>query len=172
MAQQIEALANFVATTRLDDIPAPVRAHAKLVWLDTLGVILAGHERPEVAALRRRLAPAAGGGATYDDNDPTADNHRNIYYYYLEALQHLTPKIYGVTRFSQIRADGGYPIVGDTPTFGLPTSDLWRLSLGLGYHFNDHLIWKVEYMFEQRRLSTGGARDHENMIAAEAAFKF
>src|SRR5665213_2892140 len=64
MAQQIEALANFVATTRLDDIPAPVRAHAKLVWLDTLGVILAGHERPEVAALRRRLAPAAGGGAT------------------------------------------------------------------------------------------------------------
>jgi|SRR5665213_908570 len=117
-------------------------------------------------------AKAAGGGATYDDNDPTADNHRNIYYYYLEALQHLTPKIYGVTRFSQIRADGGYPIVGDTPTFGLPTSDLWRLSLGLGYHFNDHLIWKVEYMFEQGRLSTGGARDHENMIATEAAFKF
>src|SRR5665213_2026816 len=64
MAQHIEALANFVATTRLDDIPAPVRARAKLVWLDTLGVILAGHERPEVAALRRRLAPAAGGGAT------------------------------------------------------------------------------------------------------------
>ena len=41
--------------TRCEDIPEPVRRHAKLVLLDTLGVILAGGERPEVAALRERL---------------------------------------------------------------------------------------------------------------------
>jgi 2-methylcitrate dehydratase PrpD len=63
MAQQIEQLARFVAQTRLEDIPAPVRRHAKIVFLDTLGVILAGGARPEVAALRERLAPSAGTGA-------------------------------------------------------------------------------------------------------------
>jgi hypothetical protein len=31
---------------------------------------------------------------------------------------------------------------------------------------------KLEYMFEEGRLSTGGARNHANMISAEAAFKF
>jgi len=69
----------------------------------------------------------------YDDNNSVSDDHRDIYYYYIEALQHLTPKLYGVTRLSQIRAPGGYLIEGDTATLGLPTSDLWRLSLGLGY---------------------------------------
>jgi 2-methylcitrate dehydratase PrpD len=64
MARQIEELARFVAETRLDDIPAAVRQHARLVLLDTLGVILAGGERPEMLALRERLAPTAGSGAT------------------------------------------------------------------------------------------------------------
>jgi hypothetical protein len=114
----------------------------------------------------------AGGYAGYNDNDPAADDHRDIYYSYVEALQHLTPKIYGVTRFSQIRAAGGYPIEGNTATFGLPTSDLWRLSLGVGYTLSSHLVLKVEYMFEQGQLSTGGPRNHENMFATEAAFKF
>jgi hypothetical protein len=113
----------------------------------------------------------AGGYAGYNDNDPAVDNHRDIYYYYVEALQHLTPKFYGVTRFSQIRAAGGYPIVGDAPA-PLPTSDLWRLSLGLGCQLNEHVVLKMEYMFEQGQLSTGGPRNHENMFATEAAFKF
>jgi 2-methylcitrate dehydratase PrpD len=64
MGQQIEALAQFVAETRWEDIPEPVRQHAKLVLLDTLGVILAGAERPEVRQLRDRLAATAGRGAT------------------------------------------------------------------------------------------------------------
>src|ERR1044072_2659441 len=50
-----QELARFVAQTRCGDIPEAVRAHARLVLLDTLGVILAGSERPEVAALRERL---------------------------------------------------------------------------------------------------------------------
>ena len=42
MAQQVEKLARFAAETRWEDIPGPVQRHAKLVFLDTLGVILAG----------------------------------------------------------------------------------------------------------------------------------
>jgi 2-methylcitrate dehydratase PrpD len=64
MGRQIETLAEFVAQTRWEDVPAPVRQHAKLVLLDTLGVILAGAERPEVQQLRERLAATAGKGAT------------------------------------------------------------------------------------------------------------
>src|ERR1700681_4910341 len=74
MGAQIEQLARFVAQTQLEDIPEPVRRHAKLVLLDTLGVILAGGERPEIRALRARLAATAGSGATvYGRGWPTHD---------------------------------------------------------------------------------------------------
>ena len=72
MGRQIEALARFVAETRYDDIPAAVRAHATITLLDTLGVILAGSTRPEVAALREKLA--AGGNVTvYAPGWPRSD---------------------------------------------------------------------------------------------------
>jgi len=72
MGQSIEDLAAFVARTRWDDIPPPVQRHAKLVLLDTLGVMLAGSVQPDVAALRARLA--AGGPATaYGQGWPGAD---------------------------------------------------------------------------------------------------
>ena len=64
MGQQVEELARFVAQTRCEDISEAVRRHARLVLLDTLGVILAGAERPEVSDLRDRLGATAGGGAT------------------------------------------------------------------------------------------------------------
>jgi 2-methylcitrate dehydratase PrpD len=64
MGRQMEDLAQFVARTRLEDIPGTVQRHAKLVLLDTLGVILAGSERPEVRELRERLQGGAGSGAT------------------------------------------------------------------------------------------------------------
>jgi 2-methylcitrate dehydratase PrpD len=64
MGQQIEELARFVAQTRWEDIRESVRRHAKLVLLDTLGVVLAGSERPEVRGLRERLNSTAGTGAT------------------------------------------------------------------------------------------------------------
>jgi 2-methylcitrate dehydratase PrpD len=74
MGQPIETLAQFVAHTQWDDIPAPVQQHAKLVLLDTIGVILAGSVRPEVAALRERMASTAGTGATvYAPGAPTHD---------------------------------------------------------------------------------------------------
>jgi 2-methylcitrate dehydratase PrpD len=64
LGRQIEELAQFVSQTRWEDIHDSVRRHAKLVLLDTLGVILAGGERPEVRQLRERLADTAGSGAT------------------------------------------------------------------------------------------------------------
>ncbi len=74
MGQQIEALANFVAETQWEQIPEAVQQHAKLVFLDTLGVILAGSVRPEVQQLRKRLAATAGTGATvYARGWPTQD---------------------------------------------------------------------------------------------------
>jgi 2-methylcitrate dehydratase PrpD len=64
MGIEIEKLAAFVATTKWEDIPPAVQKQTKLVFLDTLGVILAGSVRPEVAQLRERLAATAGTGAT------------------------------------------------------------------------------------------------------------
>lgn len=64
MAQQIEKLARFVAETQVEDVPEHVQRHAKLVVLDTIGVILAGASRPEVHALRERLCETSGAGAT------------------------------------------------------------------------------------------------------------
>jgi len=64
VGREVEELARFVAETRCEDIPDEVRRHARLVLLDTVGVILAGSLRPEVAELRQRLATGAGNGAT------------------------------------------------------------------------------------------------------------
>ncbi len=63
MAQQIEELAAFVAAARWEDVPGPVRQHTKLVLLDTIGVILAGSERPEVRRLREQLMTGGAIGA-------------------------------------------------------------------------------------------------------------
>lgn len=64
MGHQIEKLAQFVAETRWENVPTPVQRQTKLVLLDTIGVILAGSVRPEVAHLRERMAVTAGTGAT------------------------------------------------------------------------------------------------------------
>lgn len=74
MGREIEKLAAFVAETQWEDVPEAVQRHARLVFLDTLGVILAGSMRPEVEQLRERLAPGAGAGATvYARGCPTHD---------------------------------------------------------------------------------------------------
>src|SRR6185503_14480281 len=74
MGKAIEELAHFAASTPWERIPREVRQHAKLVLLDTLGVILAGSAQPEVAAARARLTATAGQGATvYAPGWPTTD---------------------------------------------------------------------------------------------------
>src|SRR5438094_7064596 len=74
MGEAIEQLAHFIAETPWEAIPKAVREHAKLVVLDTVGVILAGSVQPEVAGVRARLTATGGHGATiYAPGAPTSD---------------------------------------------------------------------------------------------------
>ena len=74
MGEAIEQLAHFIAGTPWDAIPEAVRDHAKLVFLDTVGVMLAGSVQPEVAGARARLTSTGGHGATiYAAGAPTSD---------------------------------------------------------------------------------------------------
>jgi len=74
MGQAIEDLARFIAETPWEAIPKAVREHAKLVVLDTVGVILAGSVQPEVAEVRARLIATGGHGATvYAPGAPPSD---------------------------------------------------------------------------------------------------
>ncbi len=118
---------------------------------------------------------AFGGYAQYGDNDPTAENSRDIFYYSAEVVQNLPKKFYAAARFSEVIADDGYPIVGNgNPNyyFSELTSDLWRLSLGIGYRFSDRLIIKTEYSFEDGQQVNGESRNNENFFGSEVAFKF
>src|SRR2546428_1116184 len=74
MGEAIEELAHFIAGTPWEAIPKAVREYAKLVLLDTVGVILAGSVQPEVADVRARLTATGGHGATiYAPGAPTSD---------------------------------------------------------------------------------------------------
>jgi hypothetical protein len=119
---------------------------------------------------------AFGGYIRYDDNDSLANNRRDIYYYAVEGVHNVTRKLYGGVRFSQILAANGYPIVGNGNMgqylYGPLTDELWRLSLGLGYRWNDNFITKAEYTFERGKQINGIKRNHEDFVAVEAAFKF
>jgi Phosphate-selective porin O and P len=117
---------------------------------------------------------AFGGYAQYGDNDPTSGNGRNIFYYSAEVVQDLPKNLYAVTRFSEAIAANGYPIMGNGSGdyFSALTTDLWRLSLGIGYRFSDRLIIKTEYSFEGGQQVNGNSRNQENYFGAEIAFKF
>src|SRR3989475_4853833 len=74
MGEAIEQLAHFIAATPWEAIPKAVREHAKLVVLDTVGVILAGSVQSEVAGVRVRLTATGGHGATIlAPGSPTSD---------------------------------------------------------------------------------------------------
>ena len=60
MSWDVNQLAAFVAATSWEDVPADVRQHTRMVLLDTLGVILAGSERPEVRQLLDTLGTGTG----------------------------------------------------------------------------------------------------------------
>ena len=119
-----------------------------------------------------------GGAARYGDNDPAADNSRDIYYYSIEGIQNLSEKLYAAGRFGQIFAPKGYPIAGGGDfveyalTPGNLTTELVRLSLGLGYHWSPNLVLKAEYTLEWGQLANGVRRDYEHMAGIELGFKF
>jgi len=128
-------------------------------------------------ALPHGKIKAFGGYAHYGDNEPGANNGRDIFYYSIEFVHDVTRKLYAGARFGQILAEKGYPIAGNgnekNYLFSLAlTDELWRLTLGLGYRWNQNFITKAEYTFERGSLVSGEKRDHEDLFAVEAAFKF
>ena len=127
--------------------------------------------------LPRGHVRAFGGYVRYEDNDTTANNRRDMYYYSVEGVHDITRKLYAAVRFSEIFADEGYMIggLGDVNNYvfgGILTKEIWRLSLGLGYRWSPNLITKIEYAFERGKESSGNTRDHEDLFALQAAFKF
>ena len=140
-------------------------SHAELVELDLRAHWTRGH------------IATAGGYIHFDDNDTTTNNRRDVYYYYVEGVQGLTRKLYVATRWSQILAERGFPVVGYEsfrPYFtdnAELVSNIWRLSLGLGYDWSKQLRFKVEYGMERGKKVAGVNRD-EHFVASEVAFKF
>ena len=126
--------------------------------------------------LPRGHISAFGGAIFYGDNDPAANNHRDVYYYSIEAVHDVTRKLYAAARFSQIFARNGFPIVGNGEMHDYfvenLTTELWRLSLGLGYRWNKNLVLKTEYTFERGKELSGDRRNHEDLFATEAVFGF
>jgi len=60
----VSLLADYAVTTRIADLPPEVIDHARVVLLDTMGVILGGSIEPEVSALAHRLGRQNGGSST------------------------------------------------------------------------------------------------------------
>jgi hypothetical protein len=121
---------------------------------------------------------ALAGTARFTDDNTAADDSRDLNFYSVEAMQQLTGKIYGAARYGSMRASGsGYPIVG-LGDYGRyfyaspPTRDLHRLSLAVGYRFDEPLLLKFEYSWEDGRLVNGVSRDQENLFATELGLKF
>jgi hypothetical protein len=119
---------------------------------------------------------ASGGYLKYDDDDPFANNQREVYYYYVEGVQHITSKLYAAARWSQMLAEGGFPMVGDGDSkkysLNTLTETLWRLGLGAGYRFSPNLLLKAEYTLNGGEELGGVERRHENIVAGEVAFRF
>jgi hypothetical protein len=126
-------------------------------------------------SLSNAYVKGAGGYIRYGDSSPARD-HRDIYYYYVEGLYDFSEKFYTAARFSQIFADKGFPLVGGGDfgerMFGPLTSDLWRLSLGLGYRWTKDVITKIEYSFNGGKQLNGVERSQENLFGAEIAVRF
>ena len=143
--------------------PATTEFHVNAVELDGTARWASGYVK------------AFGGYAHYGDNDPASANDRDIFYYSAEAVQNLPKHFYAVTRFSEVIADKGYPVLGNGNSgdyFSELTSDLWRLSLGFGYRFSNRLVIKTEYAFEGGQQMNGKSRNEENFFGTEIGFKF
>jgi hypothetical protein len=163
---QLSALWFGSAFIRSLGSPGTTKFHANLVEGDISVWLPHGH------------VSAFGGYLRYQDNDPAGENHRDLYFYSIEGIHDVVGKLYAGARFSQIFAPNGFPISGNGDMgnyFFNPlalTREMWRLSLGLGYRFNQNLLLKMEYTFEHGREQSGDNRDHEDMFALEAAYKF
>jgi 2-methylcitrate dehydratase PrpD len=89
VAEVSQALARFIAESRWEDIPQPIRREARRGILNVAGCILAGRNEPEVQLLRKVLpgddALADAAAATAHDYDDT----------HLRTVIHATPPVAG-----------------------------------------------------------------------------
>jgi 2-methylcitrate dehydratase PrpD len=72
VAEAIRRLAEFVAATDYQDLPAEVAGQAKLITADTIGVSLRGSQEPEIQKLHT-LLPAGRGATILRAGFPEAD---------------------------------------------------------------------------------------------------
>jgi hypothetical protein len=118
----------------------------------------------------------AFGGYLHEHANESSNADRDVYYYSVEGVHDITAGFYGAVRFSQIFAGDGFPIIGNAPLasyiYSPTTTEIWRLSLGLGYRFSRNLVLKGEYTIERGKELSGEVRNHEDLFAIEAAFKF
>ena len=119
---------------------------------------------------------STAGFVKFSDANTAGDDSRRMNYFSLEAVQQIDERFYGAARYSEVRAPGGYPLVGHGNFgqyyFGPRTENLHRMTLGLGYRFADPLVWKLDYSWEDGRLSNGKRRQQEDMLATEIGLKF
>lgn len=119
------------------------------------------------------------GWISYDDNNPNVDYSRDLTYYSLEGMQYVTSHLFAAARYSAIDAPGGYPLAGQGNAgkyfynpFAPLTTELRRLSLGIGYRFADPLVWKLEYSWEDGTLLNGSSRDNQDMLSSLLGVRF
>jgi len=120
---------------------------------------------------------AAGGLVDFSDNNRAADDTRHLRYYYLEATQRLADSLSGAVRLSEVRAPGGFPIVGqglsaEYASVSELTSSLSRLSMGLAYQVGPPVVLKVDFSPEWGETTSGDQRDQENLFSTELGVKF
>ncbi len=63
MPDYLTGLADFLANTRFERLPQSVLAHARLVFMDTVGVIIGGSREPESSRLLESLRSLSGAGS-------------------------------------------------------------------------------------------------------------
>jgi hypothetical protein len=121
----------------------------------------------------------AAGWIKFDDDSTSGDNARKLRYYSLEGRQKLGANLFGAARYSAIDAPRGYPLAGQGNAgkyfynpFAPLTTELERLSLGLGYQFGPPLVWKIEYSWETGRLLSGARRNDEDMFSSILGVRF
>ena len=115
----------------------------------------------------------SAGRIRYRDNDPRGIFGASADFASAEAVARASRELHFGARFSFAESGKGFNLPGDgiSPSPRL-TEHLWRLSLGAGYQLGPQLLLKGEYSLNRGRWLGGARRDHEDQIAAEAAFKF
>jgi hypothetical protein len=120
---------------------------------------------------------SAAGWINFNDANPAGDDKRKMNYFSIEAVQQVNGGLYGAARYSGVHAPKGYPLVGlgnfVEYEYGAPTTELERLSLGVGYRFGPPLVWKFEYSWEFGHLADGTSRSGDtNMLSTELGMRF